>query len=95
VIVQAADLRQLSDLALLGCLNPTMAGRVHVKRPMDPPDMIIADRGLENTAEMNLIQHDHIVDALAPDTANETLHIGILSWTSRCDPDFLAVYITN
>ena len=86
-MVQPADLRQLSDLALLGCLHPTMMGRVHVKRPVDSPDMIIVDIGLENTAKMNLMQHDDIVEALVPDAANDPFRIRILPWTSRCDFD--------
>src|SRR5262249_52308562 len=94
-MVQAADLRQLADLALLGRLNPTIAGRVHVKRPVDAPDMVIVDIGLENTAKMSLMQHDHLVEALAPDTPNHPFRIRMLPRTARGNLDLFDPHLLD
>ena len=42
----------------------------------------------QNTAQMPVVQHDHMVECVAPNTADDPLHIRILPWRSRGYVDF-------
>jgi hypothetical protein len=51
---------------------------------MRTPDVIVIHVGLKNTAQMPLVEHDHIVQTLAPDTPDEPFDIRRLPRTARC-----------
>jgi hypothetical protein len=50
---------------------------------------------LKDTAQMLLIQHGHVIEALAPDTADEPLHVGILPRTVRRDLHFFDAQVPD
>ena len=87
-MVQAADLRQLADLALFGRLNPAMVGRVHVKRPVDPPVMIVVHLGLQHALHMPLVEHEDMREPMAAGPRSAHTQRGITSCArSRIDAD--------
>jgi hypothetical protein len=44
---------------------------------------------------MSLIQHDHVVETLSPDTPNHPFRIRILPWTSRGNLDFFDLHLLD
>ena len=46
---------------------------------MGPRLMVIDETG-QDAAEMPLTEHEHVIEALAPDRADEPLREGILPW---------------
>jgi hypothetical protein len=56
---------------------------------MGPPAMIIAKVAGQNTLQMPLVQDDHMIQALAPDTPNQTFNVGVLPRTLWSNQHFL------
>jgi hypothetical protein len=47
--------------------------------------MIIGKVAAQEALQMLLVQDDDMIEALAPDTPNQTLDVEVLPWTLRCD----------
>lgn len=43
----------------------------------------------QHTAQVTLIEDDHVIETFAADGANDALHIGVLPRRSRCSDDLL------
>ena len=44
---------------------------------------VVADVVCKHSAQPSRVQHDHMIEALAPDRANDTLHVRVLPRRSR------------
>ena len=44
---------------------------------------------------MLLVQDDHLIQALAPDTPNQTLDVGVLPWTLRRDEHYFGAHVLD
>jgi hypothetical protein len=51
--------------------------------------MIIGKVAAQEALQMLLVQDDHLIQALAPDTPNQTLDVGVLPWTLGSGQHFL------
>ena len=67
VMVQAAYVRDLDDLTLVGVLDLMGLGTIHLQRPMNAPSVIVGEVTLEYPFQVPLIHHDDVVEALPPD----------------------------
>jgi hypothetical protein len=76
--MQTTHFWKSSDQTQLWWLNCSGLGRVHVKRPMDAPGVIILHGGSKNPAKMRLVQYDHVIKRVAPNVADDPLAVWIL-----------------
>jgi hypothetical protein len=68
-VVEAADVGQGNDAALLGWLDGARFGCVLLEREMGPRAVIVAKVAVQTTTEMSLVQDDHVVEKVAADGA--------------------------
>ena len=76
--MQTADMRNGDDLALFRRLSDAKMGSVLLKRSMRSQRMVIGEIVPEQFHEMLLVQNDHMVEQLSPQSANQPFAIGIL-----------------
>ena len=76
MVVKAAEDRLRRDGA--DALNRAMKRGVLVQRSMSPQLIIIGGICAEDSAQMRFTEHDHVVQALPADRADESFNIGIL-----------------
>ena len=84
MVVKAAEDGLRRDGA--DALNRAMERGVLVQRSMSP-QLIIIIGGIcaEDSAQVRFTKHDHVIQALPADRADESLNIGILPRCSGCD----------
>jgi hypothetical protein len=88
-MVQAADLRLGNHPTQCRRLDGPRQRRIALQRPVTSANLIIVKIRLQQTHEMPLVPDDHVVEQLAPYTANKALRKGVLPGTSRCrDPSW-------
>ena len=89
VMMQSIHLREFHNLSGLGRLNRSRFRTVHVQREVRSPLVIVAEVVLQRSLEVPLIEHDHMVQALSSDRADDAFRKRILPWRSRGYEDFL------
>jgi hypothetical protein len=77
---QAADFGKLDDLPCHRELDRPEVGRVLVERKMGARSVVVSEIADQDTAEVSLAEDEHVIQALAPDRADEPLREGILPW---------------
>jgi hypothetical protein len=77
-VVQAADFGKLDDLSCDGKLDRPEVGRVLVQREVGTRLMVVGEVLGQDAAEVSPAQDEHVIQALAPDRADEPLREGIL-----------------
>jgi hypothetical protein len=82
-MVKTADLRNRNHLAAVWQLNGTSIRAVFVERQMCPRAVIVIDVRRQDAAQMALVDHEYVIQALATNRADDALDVGILpgrSW---------------
>jgi hypothetical protein len=79
-MVQTADFWRLPDCSELGGLNRSRFWGIHLQRQMCPPVVIVVHVGSQHTAQMPLVQYDHMIEGVSADAADDPLTRGILPW---------------
>ena len=79
-VMQPTHFCDFPDRANLRPLDWPRQRTIHVQRPVCAPVMIIEEVLSQQSPQMALVQDDHVIQALAADTADESLHVGILPW---------------
>ena len=64
------------DAAVL--LPPPELCGILLQRQMGPNRVVIPSVGLENTVQVRLAEHDQVIEAFAPDRADEALDVAVL-----------------
>ena len=77
-MVQAADFGKLHDLPRGGARDRPDIGGVLVEREMRASPMIVRDVPDQDTPEVAFAQDQNVIQALAPDRADEPLREGVL-----------------
>ena len=77
-MVQAADFGKLHDLSCHGELDRPEVGCVLVQREMGTRLMVVSEVAGQDAAEVSLAEDEHVIQALAPDRADEPFREGIL-----------------
>jgi hypothetical protein len=95
MMMQTADFWQLPDRSELRWLNRPRLGSIHVEGSVNSPAMIIVHIRSKQAPQMGLVQHDHLIQALATDTADEALHVGILPRATRRDLHLVDAYVLH
>jgi hypothetical protein len=77
-MVQAADFGKLHDLARLGELDRPDIWSVLVEREMGTCLMVVAEVAGQDATEVSVAEDEHVIQALAPDRADEPLYERVL-----------------
>ena len=88
-VVESANLRQGYDIAELGWLDSAWRGRVLLESEMRARAVVVAEVAAKTTAEVSLVQDDHVVEEFAPDRADHTLGEGVLPRRSRSSENLI------
>ena len=83
-MMEAADVGQGNDAAVLGWLDGARLGCILVEREMRPRAVVVAEVAVQTTTEMSLVQDDHVVEKLAADGADHALREGVLPGGAGC-----------
>ena len=75
-MVQATDFGDLHDLARRGKLDRPDVWSILVEREMGARPVIVSEIEGQDAAEMLLAEDEHVIQALAPDRADEPLTNG-------------------
>ena len=78
MVMKAADFRDLDYLPSVRCLPCSTIRRVHRKRLMNSPRVVVAEVLPQDATEVIFAEHDDVIEAFASNGADETLHIGVL-----------------
>ena len=78
--MQPADFGNGEDAARIRELHTAWIRRIFVQREVRASSMIVADECLKVPEQAALVEHDHVVEALATDCANDPFDVGTLPW---------------
>jgi hypothetical protein len=87
-VVQTADVRNGQHLAQFGRLDFTRNRRVSVQGQMRAMVVIILDVSRQDSHQVRLVKHDHVIQALATNGSDHALDVGILPRRLRCTDHF-------
>ena len=77
-VVQAADFGKLQDLSRRRRLDGPEVWGVLVEREVGSGLMVVGEIAGQDAAEVSLAEDEHVIQALAPDRADEPLREGVL-----------------
>ena len=83
-MMEPANLRDLHDPTHRRKLNRSAYGCVLAQRQVSPRSLIVIEVGLQDAPQTGFIEDDHMIQALAPNRANQALDIGILPGRLWC-----------
>ena len=87
-MMQAADFGNRGDRAEFRRLNWASVGRILVEREVSASLVIVREVRGEEASQVPLAENDNVVEALAPDRADESLREGILPRAVRDRENF-------
>ncbi len=68
---------------------------VPAKREMSSRFVIVREVTRQDSAQVSFAEHDHVIQTLAPDRANQSLNVGGLPGRPVRDDDFLDAHVTD
>ena len=77
-LMKPADLRNRDHLAAVRRLDGASIRAVFVERQMGPRAVIVIDVREQDAAQMALVDHEYMIQALAANRADDSLDVGIL-----------------
>ena len=77
-VVQTSDQGQSDNLAIFRRLVGTRLGTILIQSSMSVVAMVILELFGQHPLQVSSMEHDHVVQALAPDGADQTLNERIL-----------------
>ena len=89
-VVQAADLRNARHAASRRRRDRTGKRCILVQAQMRSCSCVVGDVFVKDATKVGRRQHDHVIEALAPDRSNETFDVGVLPRRARRRQDFLS-----
>jgi hypothetical protein len=69
-MMQSAGFGEGDDFALSGRLHPPNLRGIFVQTQVRPPAVVISQIPLQPAAQMSLVKHNDVVEALSPDRAD-------------------------
>lgn len=93
-MVQAGDLRHCDHSSHRWRLDRARDRRIFVQSQMRPRSRVIFEIRSQNTAQAALVEGKHVVEALAPDGANQPFNECILPRRARSREDFVNAHGT-
>ena len=78
LVMQSADLGNGNDLASISWSHGARVGRVAIQRQVRSAIVIVVQVILKDVLQVPLRQHDHMIQALTTDGANDSFDVRIL-----------------
>jgi len=88
-VVESTDSWERNDAAILGGLHLTAPRRSLLQGLVNPVLVIIGEVSPNDPSELIFTEHDHMIETLPTNRADESLGVWILPRTSRCCENFL------
>ena len=82
-MVQPTDFPDLNDPASLEILNGSGFRGIFIQRQMRPRAMVITEVTFQNSTQVPLVDHDHVVQAFSANTSDNPFRVAVLPRTSR------------
>lgn len=82
-------------MAGLRRLHVAQDRRIAIQRLVCPRQMVVFQVVAEQSFQMGLVEHDHVVEQLPADRANQAFDVGILPRAARWADDFVDTEIPN
>ena len=77
-MMEAADHGRLDDPALVGALRGSGLRGILLEGEVGPGSVVVGEVGAQHAAQVGLVEHHHVVEALAAEGADEAFGVGIL-----------------
>ncbi len=84
-MMKTTDLWEPNHFTEFSRLNGSRLRCVQLERKMPPRSMVIPEVPIQHLPEMLLAEHDHVIEALAPDTPDDSFHVWVLPGAARRD----------
>ena len=55
---------------------------------MSPDLVVVRSVSFQDTVQVRLAEHDYVIEALAPDSSDQSFHVGTLPRRVRCGKNF-------
>src|SRR5215469_14955503 len=81
-MVQPTDFPDLNDPASLEILNGSGFRGIFIQRQMRPQAMVITEVTFQNSTQVPLVDHDHVVQAFSANTSDNPFRVAVLPRTS-------------
>jgi len=88
-MMQAADLWKGDNGAGRRWLYGSRLRTILVEREMRAASVVILKVCRQHSAQVTLIEDNHMIETFAADRADDAFDIGVLPWRSRCSDDLL------
>ena len=95
MVMQPTDVWDGNHPSLVWGMDGARLRTIHRQGEMGPPVVIIGTIVGQDALQMLLVQDDHMIQALTPDTSNQPLDVGVLPWTRGYDDDFFDPYMLD
>ena len=82
-MMEATHLANRDDLSGGDWFDRSRVGRVFAQSEMGPAPMVIVDMSRQDTTQLRRVDHDHVVQTLAAEGADQSLHIRVLPRARR------------
>ena len=92
-MMQPADQRDRDHPSLLAWFDVTFIRRVAIQGQVSPRIMVVFEVRSKDPLQMSLVEHDHVLKALAFDRTDDPLRVRILPWRSRRTDDFFDTHM--
>ena len=66
-----------------GALDGAPVGRIFGQRPVRPGFIVIIEVGREHSAQMGIVDHDHVVQTFPTYSSDDALSMAVLPWRSK------------
>ncbi len=83
-VMEAADLRQVNNPAVFRWLDCTRLGRLFFESEMCARPVVVAEVIAKTASQVLFVQHNYVVEELAPNRTDYPLDEGILPGRARC-----------
>jgi hypothetical protein len=87
-MMETADQGRLDDPALIDALHCSGLRCVLLQREVGPVTVVVGEVVSQQATQVGLVQHDHMIEALAAQGPDETFHVRILPRGPRGRLDF-------
>ncbi len=84
-VMEAADQGRLDDPAPGRALHRSRFRGVLVEGQVSPSTVVVGEIRVQQATQVGLVEHHHVVKALAAQGPDEAFDIGVLPWGARCD----------
>ena len=89
-MVKPVDGREFNNVAEFRCLYEATVWRISIQGLVCSPRMVVIEIRGQESLEMPLVEHDHVVDKFSTYCPDYAFRIGILPWRRRCGDDLVS-----